>query len=267
MRTGVTFGNDQYAQAKISTIAPFTSVVSITAASQSGSNTTYRYTLTSGAELIVPQVIYISGMADVGNNGSNFITTALGNGTFTVANPSGVTRSGQSGTGISPSDSVCGLVVRGKPDGLNAYVFVARTNSYSGQGRVYTREIWKYVNGKGTILAFATQTSIPDSSGDVYIFSAIGITLTAYKNGTSVLTTTDSSLTSGFPGIWTWSLSGPQEFDFVNWANPGIMGSPLGNNGTHWSSFQAGDMSITVPSPLSESVASTNGDLHAVNPD
>src|SRR5258708_1939049 len=43
-----TFGNDQYAQAKVSAVAPSISVVAITAASFSSPNTTYTYTLSSG---------------------------------------------------------------------------------------------------------------------------------------------------------------------------------------------------------------------------
>ena len=74
--------------------------VSITAASNSGgSNTTYTYTLNSGPALEVGRTILISGMADAVNNGS-FAITALGSGNFTVVNASGVTRTGQTGTGI-----------------------------------------------------------------------------------------------------------------------------------------------------------------------
>jgi hypothetical protein len=72
--------------------------VDITAASQSGSDTTYTYTLTSGLPLQVGMSITIAGMSDTGNNGT-FTITGLGDGTFTVANPSGVTASAQTGTG------------------------------------------------------------------------------------------------------------------------------------------------------------------------
>src|SRR5580704_9303988 len=65
------------------------STVEITAAAQSGLNTTYAYTLISGPPLIVGTRITIENMADSGNNGT-FSVTAVGTGTFTVLNPSGV---------------------------------------------------------------------------------------------------------------------------------------------------------------------------------
>lgn len=76
--------------------------VNVTTASPSGANTTYSYILTSGPVLQVGMDIVITGMADAGNNGT-FTVTGLGAGTFTVANPSGVTATGQSGTGRVPT--------------------------------------------------------------------------------------------------------------------------------------------------------------------
>ena len=77
---------------------PTQSVVSITAAAQSGATTTYSYTLTSGPALQVGRRITITGMANPGDNGA-FTITAVGNGTFTVGNAIGVTTGGQNGTG------------------------------------------------------------------------------------------------------------------------------------------------------------------------
>jgi hypothetical protein len=74
-------------------------VVNITAASQSGSNTTFTYTLTSGPALQAGMSIVITGMGNAGNN-RTFTITAVGAGTFTVVNASGVTASGQNGAGI-----------------------------------------------------------------------------------------------------------------------------------------------------------------------
>jgi hypothetical protein len=75
-------------------------VVSISAAAQSGGNTTYTYTLTSGPDLLNNNLVTltITGMQDAGNNGS-FSLNSVGAGTFTVTNPTGVTRGGQLGTG------------------------------------------------------------------------------------------------------------------------------------------------------------------------
>jgi YVTN family beta-propeller protein len=72
--------------------------VNITAASPNGGSTTYSYSLTAGPPLQVGEDIVITGMADAGNNGI-FAITALGAGTFTAANPSGVTANGQAGSG------------------------------------------------------------------------------------------------------------------------------------------------------------------------
>jgi uncharacterized protein (TIGR02217 family) len=74
--------------------------VSISAASISGINTTYTYTLSSGAALEVGMRIVITGMTNAGNNGTFYIT-ALGAGTFTVVNASGVNASGQTGSGVT----------------------------------------------------------------------------------------------------------------------------------------------------------------------
>jgi hypothetical protein len=80
-------------------------VVAITAASFSGGNTTYTYTLTSGTPLLVGQAPVIAGMVASGNNGTFTIATLTGTltaGTFIVANASGVNATAQSGTGTAP---------------------------------------------------------------------------------------------------------------------------------------------------------------------
>jgi YVTN family beta-propeller protein len=76
------------------------STVDITAATQSGLNTTYAYTLISGPPLIAGTSITMENMADSGNNGT-FSVTAVGTGTFSVFNPSGVTAGSQDGRGIA----------------------------------------------------------------------------------------------------------------------------------------------------------------------
>jgi hypothetical protein len=85
------------------------SQVTISAASQSGSNTTYTYTLISGAGLKVGASITVASMGDGGDNGT-FTIGALGpppaginaTGTLTVTNSSGGTASNQSGVGTVP---------------------------------------------------------------------------------------------------------------------------------------------------------------------
>jgi YVTN family beta-propeller protein len=81
-------------------------LVNISAATQtpaSGSSpatTTYTYTMASGTGLIAGTNISITGMSDTGNDG-NFMIAAASGGTFTVVNPSGVTATSQSGSGLS----------------------------------------------------------------------------------------------------------------------------------------------------------------------
>ncbi len=72
--------------------------INITAAAQSGSVTTYTYTLTSGPALRPGMEIVVTGMTDPGNNGT-FTLTAANSGTFTVVNGAGTTTTSQSGTG------------------------------------------------------------------------------------------------------------------------------------------------------------------------
>lgn len=76
-------------------------VVDVTGASQSGSNTTFTYMPISGPALQLGQTIVVAGMKDPGNIGT-FTITALGTGTFTVTNSLGVSDTGQSGTGTVP---------------------------------------------------------------------------------------------------------------------------------------------------------------------
>src|SRR5437899_1284072 len=95
-------------------IFPQQTVVNITAASQNASNTTYSYTLVSGPGLQAGKGIAIAGMANVGNNGT-FLIAALGGGTFTVTNPSGVAASGQSGTGTATTTACDPDLIAVKP--------------------------------------------------------------------------------------------------------------------------------------------------------
>ncbi len=81
---------------------PLQGTVSITAASEDAlqQSTTYTYSQTSGPALQAGMTMVISGMSDAGNNGTFIIGSVAGNG-FTVANPLGVTNSGQGGTGVN----------------------------------------------------------------------------------------------------------------------------------------------------------------------
>jgi len=72
---------------------------SISGANSSNGATTYTYTLNSGPGFKVGMSVLISGMSDTGNNGY-FVISGMGAGTFTVANPGGVTATSQSGSGL-----------------------------------------------------------------------------------------------------------------------------------------------------------------------
>jgi DNA-binding beta-propeller fold protein YncE len=88
------------------------STLSVTAATQSGSNTIFTYTLTSGPALRLGMNAVVENMVNVGDDG-NFPIIAVGPGTFTVVNPTGVTGSGQGGTGTATTPQNPVLVVAG----------------------------------------------------------------------------------------------------------------------------------------------------------
>jgi YVTN family beta-propeller protein len=88
------------------------STLSITAATQSGSTTTYTYGLTSGPALAPGMNVAVENMQTTGDNGG-FTITSVGTGTFTVINPSGVTSSGDSGLGTATTPQNPVFVVAG----------------------------------------------------------------------------------------------------------------------------------------------------------
>ena len=259
------FGNDQWAMATLKTVAPYTAVLSITAAAQSANNTTYTYTVSSGsvANAISGGALYviISGMTNSGNNG-HFTATTFGAGTFTVANASGVTESGSSGTGNCPSDSAVSVVVRGTTDGKNEYEYQVGTNSFSGDGRVAEHELWKLVSGSGTQLAATSAAdTTPPVAGETLLLTVRGTTLSAFKNGVNLFRVTDSSLASGTPGLASWCMSGPQEYVWSNW--PTVV-NPPGNNGTTGYHWIGGDFAGSNPF-VTDFTGTANTDLHSFN--
>ncbi len=77
---------------------PLESTVNITAATQSGTDTTFTYTLISGPALRPGMEMVIAGMADAGNNGTFTVATASSV-SFTVTNAAGVAATSQSAVG------------------------------------------------------------------------------------------------------------------------------------------------------------------------
>ena len=233
--SGDAFADNQYAEAAIKSIAPPLATMTISAALQVSGNTTYTYILTSGTPIFVGMDIVVAAMQNAENEG-DFVVTGIGAGTFTVANASGITEAGSSGTGTASSDSLCGLIVRGTADGQNGYFTLIGTNSGEAGGtedsRVYTVELWVLENGVPIFLV-ATEpvpTTVPDSPGDVYRLTATGTTITLTKNGVLVpgFSVTDvHGQIGGYPGIATQSLSN---------ATPGV-----GNAGTIWTNWTGSD--------------------------
>jgi hypothetical protein len=230
-----TFGPNQYAKVEISAISPEQSVVAISGATLSGANTIYNYTLTSGQALKTPQPINITGMADIGNNG-NFVISDADSGTFTVPNGNGVTDTSQTGTGISATDSLGGPAVRTTAGVLNGYfVYIGNNSGYvahnNGQtdGRVYVRELWKFVDGNASeVQQVATDLTIPDAVGDVYYLFALGNKVSLYKNNVFLATDVDTSLATGRPGIITSSATGAGHTTPLG-ANAGVSGMQFTN--------------------------------------
>lgn len=283
---GGTFGNNQWAQCVVNSVAGFTATLSITAASQSGSNTTFTYTVTAGS--IATQIaggainVKVTGMTNAGNN-KTFVATSFGTGTFTVVNAAGVTESGSSGVGVCPSDSGAGVMVRGQGTTaatLNGYFWHVGSNSFGGAGRIAYYELWKVVNGVGTNLFNAGDTGISlvlPVIGDILSMSANGNTITAFYNGAVLAQVTDTSIpTGGVPGVTSWSMNGLNEYVFANWPTAS---AATGNNGTTVNNFVAGDTNFTltqlasdtlkegvvVTQLLSDSFPYANGNLHTAN--
>ncbi len=84
----------------------FLSSLTISAAQQSGTSTTFAYNLLNGSVPLAGESVVIAGMSDAGNNGTFTITAVnaatSSTGTITVANAAGVSANGQNGTGTVP---------------------------------------------------------------------------------------------------------------------------------------------------------------------
>jgi YVTN family beta-propeller protein len=82
-----------------SSFAP--TLLNITAAVQNGSQTTYSYTYdpNSGTPIFLGLIVTITNLSQPADNGA-FTVVGLGNGTFTVNNPSGQSTASENGTGL-----------------------------------------------------------------------------------------------------------------------------------------------------------------------
>jgi YVTN family beta-propeller protein len=96
----ISTANDSYVTTLPAPVSAFSPPsVQITAATQSGSNTTYTYNPTTTTVLAAGMSIAVTGMSNPGNNGTFTIASLFGQ-QFTVVNPTGVSATGENGTGL-----------------------------------------------------------------------------------------------------------------------------------------------------------------------
>jgi hypothetical protein len=289
---GGTFQNAQWAVGTVKTVAAATATLSITAVAGSSSTWTYTFTVLTGSIAAALSnghlYVIVSGMQNAANNGVftsvNFLgvagnLTSFTSSTFTVTNASGVAESGSTGSGYCSSDSGVGVGVRLQgtdATNVNGYFYHEGTNSFGGGGRKSYDELWKLVNGQGTLLQGTFDAGLalsPPVVGTLLGITVVNNTVTAYRNNSIFYTTTDTGISSGgVPGIWTWSMSGPNEYDFGTWKSTI---QPPGNNGASMNAWSGGDGVTTstqlISDTLTESAAPSdtftyaNGDLHTAN--
>jgi hypothetical protein len=116
----------------------------------------------------------------------------------------------------TPSAQVNALVLRGSPTALTNYVCQPANNGSS-------LSIAKLISGSFTSLA--TQSSAI-SSGDTISFNITGTSLNCYVNGVPVVSATDASISSGFPGLGGFQVynSNGANLQWKDWmASPGYV--------------------------------------------
>jgi hypothetical protein len=132
----------------------------------------------------------------------------------------------------------------------------AAETAYWFQGTGSGSALFKIVAGVLTGLGGGSGPAV--SNGDVMGISVQGTTITGYLNGTAVLTTTDASIASGYPGLMC-NGSGSQSFNL--WR-----GGDLSSSGNQALSL-ANTFRITPVafSALPACAAGTEGSMRAVN--
>ncbi len=140
--------------------------MSLTAVAMSSSNATYTYTSLTGLALAVGRVLTITGMTHSANNGA-FVITALGTGTFTVVNASGVAESGSTGVvtqgSTVPGNGAFFYELWQPNDGLtNFYLKTEYGNGIAGNGNTPAVRLTVAVstNGAGTVTGTATSAIV-----------------------------------------------------------------------------------------------------------
>lgn len=99
----------------------------------------------------------------------------------------------------STTEAVAGVVLRMAAAPTNTYYYFL---AHEAAG-VYNTTIEKYVAGVNTILA--SSATYGWGPGDIIRGTASGTTLTLYRNGVPILTTTDASIASGSAGMFIYN--------------------------------------------------------------
>jgi hypothetical protein len=123
------------------------------------------------------------------------------------------------------AQAVCGTP-NAAPDGGPA---VGVDNVSGGNGYIFDWQatgsnVQKFVNGSyaGTLFSLSADPVV----GDIVKITRVGTTITAYINGVSKGSTTDSTLTGGSPGLWCFA-AGMRFDDFVGDSVPPAGGGPV----------------------------------------
>jgi hypothetical protein len=139
---------------------------------------------------------------------------------------------------VSGTPSVQGnaLLLRGSPTALTNY-----NCGPSNTGNLLA--IGKFVAGSYTLLASQSTTI---NNGDILSFNVSGSSLNCYVNGVPVLAATDSSITSGFPGLGAFGNynANGANLQWKNWmASPGYVSLQRPQT---WSQIQTFTPGITI---------------------
>jgi hypothetical protein len=116
----------------------------------------------------------------------------------------------------TPSAQTNALTLRGSPTALTNYNCAPSNTGTS-------LSIGKFVSGSFTGLASQSTTI---RSGDIISFNVTGTSLNCYVNGVPIVAATDSSITSGFPGLGAFQTynANSANLQWKNWmASPGYV--------------------------------------------
>ena len=111
-------------------------------------------------------------------------------------------------TGQYSEITVGSVVCSVTDEGVGAIIrapFSGNLNGYISQSNAVETRLYKVVNGTFTQLG---SNGPAVTTGDVIRITGSGTTISVAKNGTTIISVTDSSVASGTPGIWTTDAGG-----------------------------------------------------------